>query len=88
MTPASMEEDTRRMIDRAKDIISLPLVELHYAMKIYSLPSSKTANIIVDFNGESLDMNVREPVSEDPILVEIMYSSIESWSVQNESTPP
>lgn len=74
------------MIDRTKDITSLPLIELHYAMKIYSLPSSKTANIMVDFNSESLGMNVLEPVSEEPILVEILYSSIESWSVQNEST--
>lgn len=85
MTAASIEEDTRCMIDRAKDIVSLPLVELHYAMKIYSRPSSKTANIMADFNSESLGMNVVEPVGEDPILIEILYSSIESWSVQNES---
>lgn len=71
------------MIGNQDSIKSLKAVEVSHASKLYTNGPSD-GGIWVDFNVSSITTNLVEPISQEIVLIEILYSSIESWNTDNE----
>lgn len=76
----------RAVLQNTTGIVSLSLTEIHHSMKIYSCGADRAPSFFADFNEDSVTASVLEPISEEPVLIEIMYASILSWHIKSEGT--
>jgi len=84
--PKNFYMSARRLISASAGIKSVSLVELHHSMKLFSCDPEGKPKIWLDFNEHSMTANVLEPITQEPLLVEIMYDSVVKWSVRSEDT--
>lgn len=67
-----------------KDIDSVMLTEISYNARLYNSIMNEQASNRVYFNQSSVTVNVHDPVSEEIVMIELLYSSIKSCSVHCE----